>query len=344
MNLKELSEKLGLSQTTVSRALNGYPEVSESTRQRVQQAAIQGNYRPNQRATSLATGRSMTIGHIIPVVNQGDIVNPIFAEFVAGASQIYTQYGYELLLTFAISKEEETIYRTMAAKGAVDGYIVHSPKRQDPRLKILKEVGIPFVVHGRVDDTNEQYNWIDMNNRSAFKQATRLLIDLGHRDIALINGEELLNFAWLRRCGFEDAFAEQNLKPNPAFMKSAELTEPYGYQTATELLTSDKPPTAFLVSSYVVALGVRRAISRAGLTIGKDVSVIIHDDELSYFDNGGAVPQFTSTRSSVRQAGMLAAEMLLNQIDDPGLYPQTRLLESTLTMGSSTGPCIETTR
>ena len=72
--------------------------------------------------------------------------------------------------------------------------------------------------------------------------------------------------------------------------------------------------------------------------IGKDISVIIHDDELAFFDNGGEVPQFTSTRSSVREAGVLAAEMLLKQIDDPNVYPQTRLLESHLTMGSSTGP------
>jgi len=72
--------------------------------------------------------------------------------------------------------------------------------------------------------------------------------------------------------------------------------------------------------------------------MGKDISVIIHDDELSYFDNGGAVPQFTATRSSVREAGVLAAEMLLNQIDKPDLFPQSTLLQSNLTMGSSTGP------
>lgn len=339
MNLRELSENLGLSQTTVSRALNGYPEVSESTRQRVQQAAALGNYRPNIRAMSLATGRSMTIGHIIPIATQGDVVNPIFAEFVAGASQIYTQFGYELQLSFATSQDEETIYQSLAAKRAVDGVILHSPLRDDPRLKLLNDIGLPFVVHGRVCDTSDTYNWIDMNNRSAFKQATKLLIDLGHRNIALINGQEQLTFAWLRRCGFEDALNEYGIAINPELMTSAELTEPNGYQTATNMLSRDTPPTAFLVSSYVVALGVRRAISQAGLRIGKDVSVIIHDDELSYFDNGGAVPQFTATRSSVREAGMLAAEMLLNQIDDPSLFPQNTLLKSTLTMGSSTGPC-----
>jgi len=338
MNLKQLSENLGLSQTTVSRALNGYPEVSESTRRRVELAAAEGNYRPNMRAMSLATGRSMTIAHVIPVANKNDVVNPVFAEFVAGASQTYNLYGYELMLTIAKSKEIESVYRSLAAKRAVDGAIVHSPRRQDSRLELLQEIGLPFVVHGRVCDSDKEYNWIDMNNRRGFKQATQLLIDLNHRRIALINGQEELSFAWLRRQGYLEALADSGINLDPDIMSSAELTEPYGHETAMRLLSSDHPPSAFLVSSYVVALGVRRAISQAGLTVGKDVSVIIHDDELSYFDNGGAVPQFTSTRSSVREAGVLAAEMLLKQIDDPSLYPQNQLLESHLTIGLSTGP------
>jgi len=338
MNLKELSEHLGLSQTTVSRALNGYPEVNETTRQRVELAAAKGNYRPNMRAMSLATGKAMTIGHVIPLATRHDVVNPVFAEFIAGASQTYTAFGYELMLTIAESKDEESTYRAIAAKNAVDGVIVHSPQRDDPRLSLLEEIGLPFVVHGRVCDSTSKYNWIDMNNRSAFKQATQLLIDLGHSKIALINGQESLSFAWLRRCGYLDALSENNIGENEDLLASAELTEPYGYQTATTMLANDHAPSAFLVSSYVAALGVRRAISQAGLTIGKDISVIIHDDDLSYFDNNGPVPQFTSTRSSVREAGVLAAEMLLKQIDDPSLYPQTKRLESNLIMGSSTGP------
>ncbi len=338
MNLKQLSENLGLSQTTVSRALNGYPEVSEATRKRVQLAAAKGNYRPNMRAMSLATGKAMTIGHVIPVETKQDVVNPVFAEFIAGASQTYNAFGYELMLTIAESKDEESTYRSIAAKHAVDGFIVHSPMRNDSRLSLLKEIGLPFVVHGRVSDSNENYNWIDMNNRSSFKQATQLLIDLGHKNIAFVNGQEALSFAWLRRCGYLDALRENGLKEDLSLMTAAELTEPYGYQTANELLAKENAPSAFLVSSYIVALGIRRAISQAGLIIGKDVSVIIHDDDLSYFDNGGTVPQFTSTRSSVREAGVLAAQMLLGQIDDPSLYPETKLLQSHLIMGSSTGP------
>ena len=85
MNLKQLSDHLGLSQTTVSRALNGYPEVSDATRARVEAAAKAHNYRPNTRAKSLATGQAMAIGHVIPISSKHEMVNPVFADFLAGA-------------------------------------------------------------------------------------------------------------------------------------------------------------------------------------------------------------------------------------------------------------------
>ena len=338
MNLKQLSELLGLSQTTVSRALNGYPEVSKATRDRVLRVAEQQNYLPNKRATALATGKAMAIGHVIPVFSKNDVVNPIFAEFVAGASQTYSQHGYELVLTIANQKDEEAIYRNLTAKRAVDGVIVHSPLRDDPRIELLSTIGLPFVVHGRSTGCKIPYSWLDMNNQSAFRQATKLLLDLGHRRIVLLNGVESLNFAWLRRQGYSEALLEHGISIDENLMCSAELTEHYGFISAKELLAQPNAPTAFLVSSYVVALGVRRAISDLRLNIGKDISVIIHDDELSYFDNGGDEPQFTATRSSVREAGVLAAQMLIDIVSNNTPEPQSRLLQAHLTIGQSTGP------
>ena len=125
---------------------------------------------------------------------------------------------------------------------------------------------------------------------------------------------------------------------DPEIITGDELTETHGYRSAQRMLTSGAPPSAFLVSSYVVALGVRRAIAHASLRMGDDVSVIIHDDELSYFQNNDPEPQFTATRSSVRRAGELAAKMLLDIIDDPSIAPLTKLLEAQLTIGASTGP------
>ena len=104
------------------------------------------------------------------------------------------------------------------------------------------------------------------------------------------------------------------------------------------MLALSDPPTAILAASMISAIGVRRAIEEAGLTIGKDVSVITHDDELSYLRNGQDVPIFTATRSSVHQAGRVLAEMLLRRIEDPSAVPEQILLEAELVVGRSTGP------
>ena len=87
MNLKDLAHRLNLSPTTVSRALNGYPEVNEATRERVMAAAKEHNYHPNSRAIRLATGRAMAVGHVIAIANRHEIVNPVFADFIAGAGE-----------------------------------------------------------------------------------------------------------------------------------------------------------------------------------------------------------------------------------------------------------------
>ena len=342
MNLKELSAHLGLSQTTVSRALNGYPEVNEATRIRVAEAADRHNYRPNTRAKGLATGRGMAVGHVIPSSTRHEMVNPIFGDFISGAGEAYALNGYDMVLSMVDDGDQARVYREIKAKGTVDGLIIHGPSVADERIGLLRELGLPFVVHGRASDETEPYSWVDVNNKSAFERATELLVDLGHRRIAFLNGLESMDFARRRRAGFEDAMASRGLVVDVELMLSHEMTEVYGYENAHKMLGNTNPPSAFLVSSIIVAIGVRRALEERGLTIGRDVSVITHDDDISYFRNGGDVPLFTATRSSVREAGRISAQMLLDQIAFPADDLPTRLLEAPLILGRSTGPCPHT--
>ncbi len=338
MNLKELSTILGLSQTTVSRALNDYPEVKEATRQRVKQAALLHNYFPNKRAKGLATGRAMAIGHVIPLSTQHEMVNPVFADFIAGAGEVYSANGYDIHLSVVSDVAEENAYRAFRSSHSVDGVIVHGPCADDPRIALLKRLGLPFVVHGRAGEDETSYSWVDVNNRHSFLRATEFLLDLGHRYIALLNGLEHMDFARRRREGFLAAMQGHGVTPIPALMFGGEMTEELGFIHAKEMLAGATPPTAFLVSSMSMAIGARRAIADAGLEMGRDISVVIHDDDLSYLKNGGDIPIFTAAKSSVRQAGRLCAEMLLELVANPGQPPRHRLLESQLMVGQSTGP------
>ncbi|MDP7152411.1 MAG: substrate-binding domain-containing protein [Paracoccaceae bacterium] len=338
MNLKELSEKLGLSQTTVSRALNGYPEVKEATRLRVMEAARQFNYSPNKRAMGLATGKSMTIGHVIPTSTQHEMVNPVFGDFVAGSLEVYSQRGYDMLFSAVPDEDEAQTYRNMQRKGSVDGLVLQGPQVNDARIGILRELGMPFVVHGRSSGVSDPYSWIDVNNKRSFQRATEFLLDLGHRRIALINGLESMDFAQRRRDGYLVALHERGIATDPELMRSSEMTEVYGHHETRDMLQLDDPPTAILASSLISAIGVRRAIDEAGLVMGRDVSVITHDDELSYLKNGQDVPIFTATRSSVRDAGRHCAAMLIDQINNPTDDAKFELLEAELVVGRSTGP------
>lgn len=339
MNLRELSKTLGLSQTTVSRALNGYPEVREETRRRVLEAARQHNYRPNARAKGLATGRAMAIGHVIPMTAQHEMVNPIFGDFIAGAGEVYERANYDMVLSVVRDKNEVRAYQDMAAKGIVDGVIIHGPRLDDPRPGVLTSLNMPFVVHGRMPGWTKPYNWVDVNNRRAFLRAATFLIDLGHVRIGLINGLENMDFAIRRRAGYEMALDAAGLRPDPALMAAGEMTELLGYANAQRMLKLRHPPTAFMCSSILPAVGVRRALDEAGLVMGRDVSILIHDDMLSYMDmgRGGGMPVFTSARSSVRDAGRRCAEILIAQIDAPDAPPQTVLWDAELTIGQSTG-------
>lgn len=338
MNLKELAAKLHLSPTTVSRALNGYPEVNETTRERVVAAARKHNYRANTRAIRLATGRAHAVGHVLSGNLQAEIMNPIFADFIAGAAEAYSRIDYDMLLSVVPAEGEEAAYRALKAKGNVDGVMVQGVLHNDPRIPLLMDIGLPFVMHGRATGTAVEYSWVDVNNRRAFLRATEFLLDLGHRRIALVNGPEAMNFAQRRRSGYVDALAARGVDLDPGLMRSGKMTEDSGFQAAQTLLGADNPPTAFLAASMLQGMGIRRAIEGSGRVMGRDVSVIIFDDGLSYLRNGSQVPIFTATRSSVREAGRIAAEMLLKIISDPQGPPQHRLLEAELIIGQSTGP------
>ena len=338
MNLKDLAHRLGLSPTTVSRALNTYPQVNEATRERMIAAAKEHNYHPNARAIRLATGRAMAVGHVIAIANRHEIVNPVFADFIAGAGETYSRNDYDMVLSVVPDDEEEQTYRAMKMKGNVDGVIVHGPRENDPRIALLDEVGLPFIVHGRATGATQAYSWLDVNNRRAIQRATEHLLDLGHRRIALVNGLEFMDFAIRRRRGYLDALAARQIPADPALMASDEMTEVAGFRAARAMLDLSDPPTAFVAASMLSGMGVRRAIEGAGLKLGRDVSVIIFDDDLSYMKNGEERPIFTAMRSSVREAGRMVAEMLLARIANPAGGDVQRLLEAELVEGLSTGP------
>ena len=337
MNLKELARHLNLSTTTVSRALNGYPEVGEGTRKRVAEQALKLGYRPNAHARRLATGRAHAIGHVFPS-DRTVTIDPLFADFISGASEVYEAHGFDVMMHTSGMEDDLSVYRRYAQAGTVDGVVVLGPRIEDERIALLNELKLPFIVHGRMGDAEEGYAWMDIDNRGAFYRATKLLTDLGHRRIGLLNAPEHMTFASHRRQGYERALTDRGFDADPYITSTGLMTEENGYRQTRRILQTANPPTALILGNMLLVSGAMRALYEMGLVIGNDVSLIAHDDGLPFLNADGLVPSLTTMSSSIRQAGGRVAELLLGMITDAEAEKPKELWKVDLIVRGSTGP------
>lgn len=173
---------------------------------------------------------------------------------------------------------------------------------------------MPFVVHGR-SDIDVPHAWLDIDNEFAVYRSTAHLIDLGHREIAMINGRPGFTFSLHRDAGYRRALEEKGIPFDPGLVAHGDFTDEIGYKHARSLLGREIRPTAFVAGSMMTALGIYRAARALELNIGKDLSVIAHDDVISFLSAENLVPALTATRSSMREAGKRCASMLMDILD-----------------------------
>lgn len=336
MNLKQLAEHLDLSQATVSRALNGYPEIREATRNKVLAAAAEFGYRANSIARSLATGRSGNIGIVFPD-NFGMMFDPHFLEFLAGAAEMLSTRDMSINLSMPDRNHESSKYADIIRSQLADGFVVNGPVRHDSRVALLQSLKTPFIVHGRTD-ADVPYAWVDIDNASAFQRAAQLLIGFGHRRIALINAPKHFHFATQRELGLKQALEAAQLAHNEGLIFNEPQTEDGGYRLTNLILQKNPRPTAIMCGSMISALGCLRALRDAGLEVPQDISVIAHDDVFPYIRAEAMRPALTTTRSSLREHGRRIVEVL-NDIIDGKLPPNyNEIIPLELVLRDSVGP------
>lgn len=340
MDQKELARRLKLSQTTVSRALAGYADVSEATRQLVLKAAADYGYRANSSARKLATGRAGAIGFVFPV-ERNVLVDPHFLEFLAGVSETLGGNGIDIVLSPTTLAEETATYDRLAREGSVDGIVIAGTEVDDGRVAHLAQLGFPFITHGRTRlgaDYSTAHAYLDIDNEGGFRRATALLLDLGHRRIGLINGQPDRNYAADRQAGYAAALAERGVAFDPALAVAAPMTVESGYTATRALLARQPRPTAFLCGSTVLALGAMQALAEARLDLGRDVSIIAHDDGLPAVRADLIGLPLTTTYSPIRPAGARLAEMLLALIAGTPAEELREVWPVELILRASTGP------
>lgn len=333
-SLKTLANHLGLSQATVSRALNNYSTVNKETREKVLAAARAMNYRPNASARRLATGKSGAYGMILATGSTLRL-DPLFSEFMAGLTETLARHERDVLLGASFGESSAATYERFARTGKVDGFILSLPVLDDPRVAVLERLGLPFVVHGRTG-LSTTHAYYDIDNYGAFRGATELLVQLGHRRIAFLNGQTNAMFAILRREGFIDGLAGLPAEHCP--ITETTMNEEQGYSCMRNALAHGV--TAVLCSSVHLALGAERSIRDAGLQIGRDISLICHDDGPSGISTENFSAPLTVTRAPIRQAGETIAEMLeALSSGTPSDQLQTVAPVELILRGSTRPPC-----
>lgn len=334
MNLKNLARTLGISETTVSRALNGYPEVSERTRQRVLEAARAAGYRPNPLARSLAVGRTNVVGIISPL-NANDMFDPMFVDIVGGMSEALEARQMDLMIAPCSPANELRSYEHMLQGRRVDGLIVSRTRIRDERIAYLAQHGLPFVAHGRTQ-LNEPHAWFDYDNESGMRMAVERLLSLGHQRIGLISADLDMNFARQRHDSFVAAVQGAGLAVDPALVIDNVLDRRAGHEAMKKLLACSPRPTAVVVDNQMSGVGAVRALLDAGVRIGSEISLIVWgvmEDSLAGY-NVTTVDQPNPDR-----AGAKMVEMLLSILDGTPAEQLQELWQPVLLAGETVGRC-----
>jgi LacI family transcriptional regulator len=334
MNLKSLARNLGISKTTVSRALNGYPEVNALTRERVLAAAKEAGYEPNPMARSLAVGRTNVFGIIYPLL-PSDLGDPMFLDVVGGMSAALETCKMNLIIAPVSQQNELPSYEHMVRGRRVDGLIVSRTLVHDERIAYLLKKGFPFVAHGRTD-TAQPYAWFDYDNQAGIALACAHLLGLGHARIAMISAPLAFNFARQRRAGFLQCMADAGLATDPRHLVDNTNDRRSGYQAMQQLLACTPRPSAVIVDNHLSGVGAVRALLDAGVTLGRDMSVIVWG---SVEDSLVGSQVTTIDQPHVDQAGAHMVEMLKAVVAGADPASLQVLWQPTLVPGITAGPC-----
>jgi LacI family transcriptional regulator len=336
IDIKQLAAGLGVSASTVSRALNGYTDIKAETRERIVKRANELNYRPNLGAQRLAKGRADAVGIVYPLDNDY-VGNPKFLEMVSAFSARLENNGMDVLLAASHDSNEMATYDRLVRGGRVDAILLANTKVHDPRIDFLLQAGIPFLCYGR-SGKRMDFPWFDFDNEAGSRMAVQHLASLGHKQIAYIHTALEFNYALQRHTGFVSTMKRLGLHVGGDTVVQGSQDRRSGYAAVEKLLQLPQRPSAILVDNNIGGVGVIHALLNAGVVLGRDVSVVVDGgnptDTLLHQIDVAAVLQPTPAES-----GKTMAEMLLQLIE--GSVPvegRHVLMQPRFVDGKSIGP------
>jgi LacI family transcriptional regulator, repressor for deo operon, udp, cdd, tsx, nupC, and nupG len=330
-SIEDVARRAGVSIATVSRALRGLPDVATTTRDRVLEAAAALDYVASPFAARLASGRTATVGLVVPFVNRW-----FFAEVIDTVETSLRRAGFDLLL-YNLGDEagRQRFFDVMPMRKRVDAVLVASLVLSDEEIAALQSLGCPVGLLGL---NRDGFLSTRIDDIGSARTAVAHLTDLGHRRVALIGGDtdDPMRFTppLHRADGYREALAAVGVSPDPELDVLGYFTIAGGEEACRTLMALPQPPTAIFAESDEMAYGALRALRRSGLRVPQDVAIIGFDDHPT-----AELMDLSTIRQPVAEQALDASTRLLAAVATPqNPAGHDVVLETELIVRGSTDP------
>lgn len=312
--IHDVAHQARVSVSSVSRALNNYPHVSEALKTRVVAAAAQLDYQPDFLAHSLRRGETNSIGFLV-----GSIANPVISTIYEGAAEALATNGYAVTLVSSRNQADlDGSFLRLLESRQVSGLIVSSAAESPaPSRRFIQETNIPTVMLDREPVAGERVFAVQSDHASSIREAVFHLIANGHRHIGFIGGPRGFYPTRQRFRAYQEALHEAGIALRGELIRFASFTEADAFAEALLLLRSRTLPSALIVAGNIILIGALQALQNRQLRVGRDIALVACDDiHLTQLYQ----PPVSAIRRDLNLLGKTAARLLLQGIQRDALY------------------------
>jgi len=325
-----IAERVGVSPSTVSRALSGRGYCREETRTKVLKAAREINYAPDSAAVMLKMRRTKKIIFAVP-----DICNPFYFDMISGINQVLETYGYLMILFYTKHSlaEELKAVQNLQEKVA-DGMIMVSFHFCKENIRAINKVNAPVVLTNKyVSATGkDRFHYVYVDTYAGIGLGTRHLIEQGMLRIGYVGGGLQEQTGYQRFCGYRDAMLEAGLSVDDNLIAESDYTENGGYWASKHMLAGPDRPEAIIAANDLMAIGIMRACEEAGLSIPGDIAIVGMDN----LDIASRVhPKLTSVSLAQEEIGRQAAQVLMDRLQGNPVNQTERVIQPALVVRES---------
>jgi len=333
VTIKDVSKRCGFSVTTVSKALNDYPDISITTKNKILKLCDEMGYVPNYSARSLVTQKSYTVGVIFEEVTGIGLQHPLFSKILESFKNVVEANGYDIMFLSKNMGKQNGSYLQHSKRKQIEAILVLCSEFSTKEMIDLYNSSIPTIV---IDYGYGGVCNITSNNKQGVDMAVKYFKNLGHKEVANIYGGQYLYIGKQRKDYFEKAMHKYSLEIKDEYMVSGEFfSKEDGFKAMNTLLELEDKPTAIFCASDMLAIGAMQAIREAGLSVPEDFSIIGFDG----IDIGQIItPRLTTIRQDTSKMGRIAGSHILQMINDKSHrdFKETVTVDTFLITGDTT--------